>query len=149
MTNTQNASANAPPKRTPGRPFQPGNPGKRKGTRHRITLAMEALLDGESEALTRKAIELALGGDITALRLCLDRLAPPRRDRHVTFELPPIKSAADAAVATGALVAAVAEGDLTPSEAAEVARVIEMHIKVLEAVELERRLSALEERTSE
>ena len=41
-----------------------GNPaGKPKGARHRATLAAEALLDGEAEALTRKAIELALAGD--------------------------------------------------------------------------------------
>jgi hypothetical protein len=38
-------------------------------------------LDGEAEALTRKAIERALEGDTTALRLCLDRLLPPRKDR--------------------------------------------------------------------
>ena len=56
------------------KPGQSGNPkGRTKGSRNQMTLAMEALLDGESEALTRKAIELALGGDITALRLCLDR----------------------------------------------------------------------------
>ena len=53
-----------------------------------MTLAMEALLDGESEALTRKAIGLALGGDITALRLCLDRVLPPRKDRPINFEMP-------------------------------------------------------------
>ena len=44
-----------------GRPFEPGNPGKPKGTRHRTTLAVEALLEGEAEQLTRKAIDLALG----------------------------------------------------------------------------------------
>jgi hypothetical protein len=44
-------------------------------------MAMEELLDGEGETLTRKAIELAKGGDIQALRLCMERLLPPRRDR--------------------------------------------------------------------
>src|SRR3954452_18590076 len=66
---------------TRGRPFQAGNPGKPKGARHRTTLAIDALLDGDAENLTRKAVEMALGGDTVALRLCLDRLAPPRRDR--------------------------------------------------------------------
>jgi hypothetical protein len=42
--------------------------GKRKGTRNKVTLAVEALLDGEAETLTRKAIELATAGDLTALR---------------------------------------------------------------------------------
>ena len=63
-----------------------GNPaGKPKGARHRATLAAEALLDGEAEELTRKAVELALAGDVIALRLCLDRILSPRRERPVTF----------------------------------------------------------------
>jgi len=65
-----------------GRPFErgvSGNPaGKPKGARHRATLAAEALLDGEAEALTRKAIELALEGNIFALKICLDRILPAR-----------------------------------------------------------------------
>ena len=48
---------------TRGRPFQLGNPGRPKGARHRTTLAMQALLEGEGEALTRKAVEMALAGD--------------------------------------------------------------------------------------
>ena len=87
-------------------PFEPGksgNPaGKLKGTRNRTTLAVEALLDGEAETLTRKAIELAKRGDLAALRVCLDRIVPPRKDRPVKFELPPISSAADAAKAAAA-----------------------------------------------
>jgi Family of unknown function (DUF5681) len=66
-------------------PFEPGksgNPaGKLKGTRNKTTLAVMALLDGEAETITRKAIQLAKEGDLTALRLCLDRIAPPRKDR--------------------------------------------------------------------
>jgi hypothetical protein len=66
-----------------GRPFRPGQSGdpagKPKGARNRATVAAEALLEGEAEMLTRKAIELGLSGDTTALRLCLERLMPPRR----------------------------------------------------------------------
>ena len=66
-----------------------GNPmGRPRGARHRSTLAVEALLDGEAEGLTRKAIEVAMEGDVTALRLCLDRLAPARKDATVSFQLP-------------------------------------------------------------
>jgi len=57
---------------------QSGNPnGKPKGTRHRVTMAAETLMEGEAEAITRKAIELAKGGDGPALRLCMDRIYPP------------------------------------------------------------------------
>jgi Family of unknown function (DUF5681) len=54
------------------KPGKSGNPaGKPPGAKNRTTLAVEALLDGEAETLTRKAIELASGGDMQALRLCL------------------------------------------------------------------------------
>jgi Family of unknown function (DUF5681) len=68
-----------------GRPFEPGtsgNPaGRPRGSRNKTTMAAEALLDGEAEGITRKAIEKALEGDMGALRLCLERVLPPRRDR--------------------------------------------------------------------
>ena len=56
---------------TRGRPFPKGNAGRPKGARNKVTVAVESLLDGEAEGLTRKAIELAMKGDTTALRLCL------------------------------------------------------------------------------
>ena len=69
------------------KPGQSGNPaGKPKGTRNKATLAVEALLDGEAEELTRKAIELAKTGDIPALRICLDRILPPRKDRPLNLD---------------------------------------------------------------
>ncbi len=68
--------------------FATGNPGKPKGARHRATQAALALPEGEAEALTRKAVEAALAGDVSALRLCLDRIAPPRKDAPVSFTLP-------------------------------------------------------------
>lgn len=117
-----------------------GNPaGRPPGSRNRATLAVEALLEGEAEALTRKCIECALEGDGQALRLCLDRLAPPRRDRPVSFALPPLKEAADARDAFAAVVRVVAEGELTPSEAVTLAGLIEQFAKVDDATEVERR----------
>ena len=70
-------------------PGQSGNPsGRPKGSRNKATLAVETLLDGEAEVITRKAIELAKKGDLVAIRLCLDRIAPPRKDRPIPFSLP-------------------------------------------------------------
>ena len=80
------------------RPFGPGLSGNPKGSRNKTTLAIEGLLDGESEAITRKRVEKAREGDTTSLRLCLDRLVPPRRDRTVEFDLPRIETAADGCV---------------------------------------------------
>jgi hypothetical protein len=124
--------------------FGPGNPGKPKGARHRATLAVAALLDGEAEALTRKAVDMALAGDGAAMRLCLERIAPPRKDAPVTFDLPPMTCAVDAAQAAGAVLRAVAEGDLTPAEGASIMALVEGYRRTLETAELEARLSALE-----
>ena len=131
-----------------GKPFEPGksgNPaGKPKGTRNAATLALESLLDGEAEALTRKAVDLALAGDITALRLCLDRILPPRKDRPVSFEMPKINNAQDARAASAALLDAVASGNLTPSEASEVGKLIDAYVKTIELTEVLARLDKLE-----
>jgi hypothetical protein len=125
-------------------PFQPGNPGRPKGSRNRATLAVEALLDGEAELLTRKCIELAKDGDLTALRLCLDRIAPVRRDRPVEFALPKLERPADAVEATSAILEAVASGDLTPSEAADLGKLVDAYTRALHAHDLDERLTKLE-----
>ena len=81
---------------------------------------------------------------MAALRLCLDRIAPARRDRHVVFELPPVACAADAVKASAALVAAVADGNLTPAEAGELGKLIEAYVRALEATDFATRLENLE-----
>lgn len=126
--------------------FAAGNPGKPQGARNRATQAVEAMLEGQADALTAKALELALAGDLQALRMCLDRISPVRRDRPVTVELPPVERAADHAPALAAVAAAVAGGDLSPSEGKQLAEVLELHRKAIETAELEKRITALEER---
>ena len=131
-------------KTTRGRPFSKGNPGRPAGSRNKASLAVDALLDGEAEAITRKAIEMAKDGDAVALRLCLDRIAPARRDRPIPFALPPIETTADLTKATAALLAAVAAGDLTPSEAAELGKLVDAHARAIEITAIHERLSRLE-----
>jgi hypothetical protein len=123
-----------------------GNPrGKPKGARHRSTLAAEALLDGEAEALTRKAVEMALAGETTALRMCLDRVLPPRRERPVNFKLPRLQAPGDAAEAMASLTDAVAAAEITPGEAGELAKLVEAFVRALEASEFDQRLRSIEE----
>ncbi len=124
--------------------FAQGNPGKPRGTRHRVTRAVEELLEGQSEQITQKAVEMALEGDSTALRLCLERIAPTRKDAPVNFELPPISTASEASKASQAVLKAVSEGEITPLEGATVMGLVEQYRRVLETTELERRISALE-----
>jgi hypothetical protein len=131
-----------------GRPFAPGhsgNPnGRPKGARNKATVLAEQLLDGEAGALLRKVIDKALEGDIAALRLCLDRVLPPRRDRLVTFALPKIETAKDACAAAAAILAACANGELSPREAVELVGLVGAFVQMLETSQLEAGLAALE-----
>jgi len=113
-----------------------GNPnGRPKGSRNNATLAAEALLAGEAEKLTRKCIDLALDGDPIALRLCMERIYPARKDRPVEFSLPPINTARDAADVMSSVMNAVAAGQLTPADAAELSKVVACTVKSFEAAE--------------
>jgi len=123
-------------KKQRGCPFQPGqsgNPvGRPFGARNKTTLAAELLLDSEAEALSKKAVELALGGNVLALRLCLDRILPLRRERLRPCMLPPLQSATDVAGALTAIWGAVSEGEFSIAEAAELTRLVESFVSGLE-----------------
>ncbi|MCJ2067927.1 DUF5681 domain-containing protein [Methylobacterium sp. J-030] len=123
-----------------------GNPaGRPRGSRNRSTLALEAIFEGEAEALSRRAIAMALDGDGPAMKLCLDRLLSPRRDRSISFDLPTIESAADLPKATEAMLRAVASGEITPSEAADIGKAVSAHIEAITAAQMAERLARLEE----
>jgi len=124
---------------------QSGNPaGRPRGSRNKTTVLMQNLLEGEAEAIARKAIEMAKDGDMAAIRVCMDRLASIRRKDPIAFELPPVDKARDSVAAMAAVVAAVAAGDLTTSEAAEVAKIIDIYVRALATTAFEERLEKLE-----
>jgi hypothetical protein len=100
--------------------------------------------DKKAEALVSKAIAMAESGDTACMRLCFERIAPARKDRPVNFALPKMTEAKDAVSASAAIVAAVSCGDLTPSEASELCKVVDSYARTLQAVEFEDRLSKLE-----
>jgi len=134
-------------------PFQKGesgNPaGRPRGSRNRATLLMESLLADDAEAIGRKAIEMAKQGDMAAIRLCMDRLSPPRKGEPVAFELPPLDRPADSVAAAATIVAAVAAGELTPSEGADLAKVIDVYVRAIETKAFDERLTKLEETTQQ
>ena len=132
------------------RPGRSGNPaGRPKGSRNAATLAAEALLAGEAERLTRKAIEMALDGDVVALRICLDKILPARKDRAVTFPLPPVGTPRDAADLMAAVIAAVGAGRVTPSEGAEVSKMMDAFVKAYQTAELVDRTVPVKQMTDE
>jgi hypothetical protein len=137
------------PRRGPGMRFQPGqsgNPkGKRKGCKHRVTLLAEQLMADDAESVVRKVIEAAKSGDMLAARLILDRIAPVRRGRPVTFSLPnDTRTADDVLNSLGAVVQSMSCGELTPEEASCVASVIEIKRRAIELAQTEALLAELE-----
>jgi hypothetical protein len=75
----------------------------------------------------------------------MDRVAPARKGEPVAFELSPLDKPADSVAASARIVAAVAAGDLTPSEAADLAKVLDVHVRALETKGFDERLTKLEE----
>jgi len=124
-------------------PGQSGNPaGRPRGSRNRRTIASERLFDAAAETLTTTVIELAGQGHPVALRLAMERICPTK-DRPVGFELPGMATAADAVAAMGSVVRGVADGDLTPRDAAQLAAVIQAFARTLSTAELEHELREL------
>src|SRR4051812_18157606 len=114
MAHDRNNGADTGPPIRPGT-FRPGNPGRPLGARNKATLAALTLLGGEAEALTRRCVALALAGDTTALRLCLERLLP--KSRAVRLQLP-MRTLADLDAATGTVSSAVADSTVALGEVA-------------------------------
>jgi len=129
---------------------QSGNPaGRPRGSRNKSTIALRNKLLERVNEIMDKAIEKAGQGNIAAMRLCIDRVLPACKDAPVECELPPLQKPADSIAATAELVAAVAAGDLTPSEAANLAKLIDAHVKAIEMHDLEERLTRLENQNSQ
>ncbi len=124
---------------------QSGNPaGRRRGSRNKSSIRMQEMLEQKAEQLVDKLLEMAIGGNIGALRLCLDRLGPARGNEAILCELPPLAKAGDAVAATAAIASAAVAGDVTADQAAKLAKVIALYVNTLEAHDFERRLAKLE-----
>lgn len=133
---------NAP--KTRGRPFQPGNPGRPKGARHKATIALETLLGSNAEDVARAVIDRARQGDTAAARLVLERVLPVRRDQPIAVDLPAIDSPAGLLQASQSVVDAVGRGDITPNEGDALMGLLGRHRQIIETADHETRISELE-----
>jgi len=124
-----------------------GNPqGRPRGARNRTTLAVQALLDGEAEKLTRLCIKRALKGDPVALRLCIERLLPPMRVRSIQLTISPPTTIHEIVPAMGQVVRAMSEGNINPQEASILIDMFSRFQNAIEGSDIEGRVVALEER---
>jgi hypothetical protein len=127
-----------------GRPFKPGNPGRPPGSKNKTTRILEELAEGQAEELVQKMMELALAGDVSCIRMALERLWSPRRGQPIKFDMPPLKTSTDVLNAIIALWNAIREGRLTPDEASTLSLVAERSMAVINLQEILRRLEVLE-----
>jgi hypothetical protein len=122
-----------------------GNPaGRPRGALNRATVVAQELLAARVERIANKLIELAEGGDMRAIRVCMDRLLPAIKDQPIAVELPPVEKPADSVEAAAAIAAAVAAGELTATEAAKLAKVVEVYVRALDSKGFDERLGKLE-----
>jgi phage tail sheath gpL-like len=130
---------------TRGKPFAQGNPGKPKGARHRTTIVAEKLMQDDADAIVQAVIEKAKAGDMVAARIVLDRIVPIRKGAVVQIALPAAKTAEDVSMALATLIQAMADGEVTPDEAATIGSVLEIRRRAIETLEFDERLKKLEE----
>ena len=135
--------------RTPKGRFAKGfaqNPtGRKAGSRNKATEAALALMEGQLGKITQTLINAALGGDLAAIRLVLERLVPPCKEKALPqIHLPTVTDAQSLPKLTAAVLDAVSRGDLTPGEATALASLVGSHGKAIELAELEDRLAKLE-----
>jgi len=124
---------------------QSGNPaGRPRGSRNQASIRLQEMLEQSAEGLFNKAVELAMAGNIAALRLCLEPLLPTHRNDALFCQMPPLAKAADAVAAIAGIASAALAGEVTADEAAKLTKVMSLYVKALEANEFEDRLALLE-----
>lgn len=131
-----------------GRPFPPGNAqgrGRPKGSRNKAKPPGQSLLEEYGEHLVRKCIALALQGNPSALRMCMERISPPRRGAAIPIDLGAIRTAGDVGRAAERVTQAIRRGGITPGEGGTLMNLLESHSRILERVQMESRLEKLEE----
>ncbi len=121
--------------------FQPGNPGRPKGVPDKRT-ALREMLEPHAPELFGIVVAKAKEGDMTTMRLCLERRAPPIKARDEPVSMPDL----DGSLADNArnVVRAMGAGDISPDQAAAVLAAFASQLRVIEATELEQRIAALE-----
>jgi hypothetical protein len=116
-----------------GRPFPKGNPGRKPGSKNRATLLANGLAENQGEEILRKAIELALGGNVPMIKFLLDRILP--KERPIQLELPRLDWAHDSVDAMAEIVDAVSSGRISPREAADVAQLVSAFTRAIDSTD--------------
>jgi Family of unknown function (DUF5681) len=98
-------------------PGQSGNPaGRPPGSLNKKTIALEEAFEEHVEEILKEVVSRAKEGEKSAMRLCMERMLAPKRERPVAIDLPVIEGPADARKALAVVTTELAEGNLTITE---------------------------------
>jgi len=123
--------------------WKPGQSGNPKG-RAPLVEHVRKLLNPHREELVRKALTLALEGDTTALKLCLERVAPLPRAELPKIDIPGLAAASTMSDKARCIVDAAGNGIISPDAASMLLGAIASAAKIIETDELAERIAALE-----
>jgi hypothetical protein len=124
---------------------KPSRRGRPPGAKNRVRSISDRVFFKDFKKVSQKVVQMAAAGDMTAAKLIFDRCAPAPKGRLVTFELPPINTAADGEAALGAILAACGAGKLTPDEAKTLSDIVHRKVEVVHMRAVEERLDRLEQ----
>ena len=122
---------------------QSGNPkGRAKGSGKIAQL--RAMLEPHAEELVQKARDMAMEGDSTALRLCLERLVPAIKIKDEPVSVDGLKGNASLVEQGQSVIDALSTGEISPGEATSVMQSIASQARIIEVDDLEKRVTKLE-----
>lgn len=129
---------------------QSGNPcGKKPGTLNRRT-QLSKLLEPHAEKLINKTVELALEGDVNALRLCIERLIPKSTSQPIQFEFNAIdlENINNLSLLGKTIISSVSSGFILPEEGQKLMDIVDSQRKLIEHVDMSRKLDEISEHIS-
>jgi len=129
--------------RLPSGRFSSGVSGNPTGRPKSESAALRAELAEHGPAIAAVVIEAALGGDLQAAKLVLDRISPPLKAQAapVLLDLP---NSDNATATAAAIIRAAADGELPPDIAAQLVAAVGTLARIIEIDELKDRLESLE-----
>lgn len=129
--------------------FNPGQSGNANGRPPGVIdkrTELRKLLDPHAEELVQKLVEMALGGDSNAMRLCIERLIPRVKGETINFPVPELDmTKSRSLLVMGAVIfEAVSSGLVSPDYACQLSSLLETQRKTIEIYELEARVDEIE-----
>jgi hypothetical protein len=118
--------------------------GRPQGSRNKKSSAVDGLLAEHADSIVRKCMVMALQGDRTGMRLCMERLSAPLREPHVRLKTRTAQTVEDVKQVLASTIAAVAGGRITPSQGELITRILEVHRRGIESADLKARRAKLE-----